>query len=273
MNTRLNPPNYELELALVRIARALFDFTDSASNHHEISRMDYLSDNFRVLYDEYVNATNRLHPDLSLELLEWISFKHELLSPQHEAQHAAGKTNLDAKFVESYGMISQKIIQDLEETIKKSQLYNVPPNYPLKDNGHEIVGTTSSLEHWQVNRFQAIARISRAIFDYIEYENNPKALQDFQVMTAALILCIKRNEGASDILDPKLGTELQKLISLKHTALDTPLDELLSQEVSNIDLDFVDAYSWVPLTIIQKLEHALQDNNKHLASDAEDSRQ
>src|SRR4051794_569636 len=78
---KAEPRNHDLEVALVRIARALYDFVNSEESYEAIADIDPLIGEFQSRADDYVNSTGYLHPDLGLELREWEMFKRELLSP------------------------------------------------------------------------------------------------------------------------------------------------------------------------------------------------
>jgi hypothetical protein len=109
--------NRDLEVALVRIARVLFDFTKSQDDFNQFARLDPLFDELCRRVDEYHNQTGRLHPDLGLELGEWASFKSELLSPDHDKHVAEGKSNIDRAFVDNYGKTPENIIRGLEHEL------------------------------------------------------------------------------------------------------------------------------------------------------------
>jgi hypothetical protein len=99
-----NLPNIELEIAITRIARTLYDF-------------DGIMTELQSRANEYVNQTGRLHPDLGLELREWITFKWELLAPDHEERVKEGKSGLTRSFVDDYGKTPEEIISNLEKEL------------------------------------------------------------------------------------------------------------------------------------------------------------
>jgi hypothetical protein len=85
-----NLPNIELEIAITRIARTLYDFVSSQEDYEVIKSVDGIMTELQSRANEYVNQTGRLHPDLGLELREWITFKWELLAPDHEERVKEG---------------------------------------------------------------------------------------------------------------------------------------------------------------------------------------
>lgn len=120
MNTqseKTEPRNHDLEVALVKIARALFDFVDSEESYEAIASIDPLIAKFQSRANDYVNATGYLHPDLGLELREWEMFKRDLLSPDHAQRKAEGKSNIDRRFVDNYGKTPKNIIKGLEQEL------------------------------------------------------------------------------------------------------------------------------------------------------------
>lgn len=111
------PPNIELEIAITKIARALFDFVSSQDDSVIIKSVDRLLGDLQSRANDYNNQTGRLHPDLGFELREWALFKSELLSPEHEDRVRTGKSSLTPESVEDYGITPEKIISTLEEEL------------------------------------------------------------------------------------------------------------------------------------------------------------
>jgi hypothetical protein len=114
---QLEPANRDLEIALVKIARTLFDYTESQENFQELSRLDPIFDHFEQTANNYHNHTGRLHPDLGFELAEWTAFKRELLAPNHAERVKEGKSGLTRKFVDAYGKVPRNIIRLLEHDL------------------------------------------------------------------------------------------------------------------------------------------------------------
>lgn len=106
-----------MEVALVKIARALFDYINSEENHEAIASIDPLVGEFQGRANDYVNATGYLHPDLGLELREWEMFKRDLLSPDYPRRKAEGKSGIDRPFVDNYGKTPENIIKGLEREL------------------------------------------------------------------------------------------------------------------------------------------------------------
>jgi hypothetical protein len=111
------PRNRDLEIALVKIARALFDYTASQEDHDSLGRLDSQFDAFQQTANDYHNRTGGLHPDLGLELTEWAAFKSELLASDHPQRVAAGKSGIDRAFVDGYGKTPELIITELEHEL------------------------------------------------------------------------------------------------------------------------------------------------------------
>lgn len=103
--------NIELEIALVKIARALFDYMDSQNDISEMDRLDPLYETFRELANNYHNQTGGLHPDLGFQLVEWAALKFE-------AMEGTAKEAPSDKFVAQYRAIVKDIIEYLEQEVR-----------------------------------------------------------------------------------------------------------------------------------------------------------
>lgn len=110
-------PNMELEIAITKIARTLFDFVSSQEDYGIIKSVDGLIAELQSRSNQYVNQTGRLHPDLGFELREWALFKSELLAPDHADRVKEGKSGLTRSFVDNYGKTPEKIISNLEKEL------------------------------------------------------------------------------------------------------------------------------------------------------------
>ncbi len=122
MNTKSShqeyePINLDLEIALTKIARALFDYTKSQDDYTELGRLNPIFDSFVDAANDYCNRTNSLHPDLGLELSEWATFKCELYSPDHPQKVKEGRSTLTKESVDAYGKAPEDIIRELESKL------------------------------------------------------------------------------------------------------------------------------------------------------------
>lgn len=117
VNTRSEAKNLNLEIALVKIARALYEFVSSQESSQAIISVDRLMAELQSRVNNYVNAVGGLHPDLGLELREWATFKAELLAPDHDQQVQTGKSGLTPESVAFYGSVTEAIIVGLEDSL------------------------------------------------------------------------------------------------------------------------------------------------------------
>lgn len=113
-NTKYDPVNPDMEIAITKMARAIFDYVKSQDDYTELVRITGISDVLGEVSDHYHNRTGSLHPDLGLELTEWIAFKLSLCSPKHDQLVREGKSNIDQAFVDSYAKQPENIIRYLE---------------------------------------------------------------------------------------------------------------------------------------------------------------
>lgn len=113
-NNQYDPLNSDLEIAITKIARALFDYVKAQDDYTELNRINEVCHMLDSLADDYHNRTGSLHPDLGLELTEWIAFKLSLHSPNHAQLVKEGKSNVDQEFVDSYAKQPENIIRYLE---------------------------------------------------------------------------------------------------------------------------------------------------------------
>lgn len=84
-----NKPNVQLEIALVKIARALFDYTDAQNDPKELSVLNKIWGDFESVVGDYHNATGRLHPDLCYDPGEWATLKREALEAVAKKQEVS----------------------------------------------------------------------------------------------------------------------------------------------------------------------------------------
>ncbi len=106
--------NKDLEIALVKIARTLYDYVNDQDNAKKILAINRLMGSFDSLVADYYNQTGRLHPDLCYELGEWVALKAELLELPSRSADAGVTTQL----VEEYRIRSLHIVESLERQLR-----------------------------------------------------------------------------------------------------------------------------------------------------------
>ena len=109
--------NPGLEIALVKIARVLFNYIKSEDQLQHLLQIRPLFNAWHEELDTYTNRTNSLDTDLGLELNEWLIFKTEFCEPEHAQQLREGKNNIDKDFIDNYGKIPENIILYLERKL------------------------------------------------------------------------------------------------------------------------------------------------------------
>jgi len=132
---QIEPANYSFEVALVRTARALFDYVELENNPEAIKKIFPILASLEKASNDYVNLTNSLHPDLGLELREWATLKSEFLSPEHSINKSPQSKNIDRDFIDHYGDSADRIIKYLENSLglepkttadTNDDLHNIP---------------------------------------------------------------------------------------------------------------------------------------------------
>lgn len=104
--------NHELEVAIVRIARALFDYTDSQHSSEKLAQLDPVWKSFERLVANYHNASGRLHPDLCYDPGEWSTLKGEALEAKEQGRFVDLPAPLDV-----YRDHVKKMIEGLEKDL------------------------------------------------------------------------------------------------------------------------------------------------------------
>lgn len=104
-------PNRDLEIAFVKIARALFEYVDAQDDVREVGRLGSFFEVFNVVTADYHNQTDRLHPDLCQDFSEWAAFKGEWLEAL--AKKGAKRSDIDsaAGWAKDYREISLEMIE------------------------------------------------------------------------------------------------------------------------------------------------------------------
>jgi len=119
---QLTAANINLELALIKIARALFEYIDSQIEPEQLGRLDPVFNEFCELANDYHNQTGMLHPDLAFNLAEWASLKDDLLTASSEEQKrdTLGKgdnSSVSPEWVAEYRGYALKSIEELESEL------------------------------------------------------------------------------------------------------------------------------------------------------------
>lgn len=115
-NTKVN---LDLETALVKIAKVIFEYVDSQDDVKEIGRLDEIFNAFSNLVRDYHNQTDRLHPDLCQDFSEWGTLRGERLEALSTPNYTGDIP--PATWVEEYRQLSLEMIKYSEDQIKAAR--------------------------------------------------------------------------------------------------------------------------------------------------------
>lgn len=109
--------NEDLEIALVKIARVLYEYVDAQNDAERITRINKLFREFENLAANYYEETGRLHPDLCYDFGEWATLKAEWLALPAERRNQPASEGVTPQFVAEYRSVSLGMIENLEREL------------------------------------------------------------------------------------------------------------------------------------------------------------
>lgn len=114
--------NNDLEIALIKIARAIYEYIGATSSSNQLMKIKGLIRAFQLAANDYHNKTESFHPDIGLELAELADFKEIYLtvSLDQQAENARagkGSSGIDEKLINQTSKEVLALIETIEQKL------------------------------------------------------------------------------------------------------------------------------------------------------------